>query len=61
MNDIRIPLHSTMFLLNLTAAHALQLGLKDFTFHNVSIKSGIISNPLDIYNPLHSTMFLLNQ
>ena len=38
--DRAVPLHSTMYLLNLGAARR-RASIKDFTFHNVSIKSGI--------------------
>ena len=55
-----LTLHSTMSLLNLISVATVCLN-KCFTFHNVSIKSGVNHTALTaFYTSLHSTMSLLN-
>ena len=56
----RPPLHSTMSLLNRCCSARKSATGKNFTFHNVSIKSGVTDVPIPDDVSLHSTMSLLN-
>ena len=61
-SDIKMlrALHSTMYLLNQVFEAGTVILPGDFTFHNVSIKSGGVIGKKKIDTALHSTMYLLN-
>ena len=54
-------LHSTMYLLNHRGGYLNDKVYLKFTFHYVSIKSGIFQFRLWLFSNLHSTMYLLNR
>ena len=56
---LKHPLHSTMFLLILSATVQFHDYFISFTFHDVSINTPHMSFPPHSTSALHSTMFLL--